>query len=45
MNKYKSISYKVIRNSLGSINAVVVFYKGDYTFRSIKQAKEFINNL
>ena len=46
MDKYKGISYKVMRSTFGTINVVYVIWAGrSWDFRTIKQAKSFINNL
>ena len=41
--KYKGITYRVMKSSFGTVNAVHVFINGTTeTFDSIKDAKRFI---
>jgi len=46
MEKYKGISYRVMRSSTNTVNAVFVLWAGrTWDFKTIKQAKGFINDL
>lgn len=43
MEKYKGVSYRVIRSSFGTVNLVIVLHKGlQEQFDTIKEAKRYI---
>lgn len=43
---YKNTKYRVMRSSFGTVNIVIVFWAGrTWEFKTIKQAKSFINNV